>query len=70
MFQWVRKQFHNLITDTAPATDVGGYSKIDSVQNVFMLRSDLRDSWDNYEFGVNPDVSALILGCLVYDLNS
>ena len=26
--------------------------------------------WGNYEFGVNPDVTALILGCLVYDLNS
>ena len=30
---------------------------MDSIQNVFMLRSDLHDMWDNYEFSVNPDVS-------------
>ncbi|KAF8219826.1 hypothetical protein L208DRAFT_1545762 [Tricholoma matsutake] len=52
---WLRKQYHHLITDPAPASVVGGHSKIDSVQNVFMLRSDVHDSWDNYEFGVNPD---------------
>ena len=63
--QWLRKQYHHLITDTALASAVGGHSKIDSVQNVFMLRSDLCDMWDNYEFSVNPDV---ILGCLVYSL--
>jgi len=55
--QWVRKGYHNLITDTAPASSVGGFSKVDSIQNVFMLRSDLHDMWDNYEFSVNPDVS-------------
>lgn len=53
--EWLRKQYHHLITDPAPASVVGGHSKIDSVQNVFMLRSDVHDSWDNYEFGVNPD---------------
>lgn len=60
--EWVSKQFHHLVTDTAPASDVGGSSKIDSVQNVIMLRSDLRDMWDNYEFGVNPDDNHRITG--------
>ncbi|KAF5378523.1 hypothetical protein D9615_007056 [Tricholomella constricta] len=58
----MKKQFHHLITDTAPASDVGGYSKIDSVQNAFLLRSDLHDMWDNYEFGVNPDDNYRITG--------
>lgn len=31
--------------------------KIDSVQKVITLRSDLHDAWDNYEFGVDPNVS-------------
>jgi HNH endonuclease len=64
--QWLRKQYHRLITDPGPASAIGGHSKIDSVQNVFMLQSDMHDLWDNYEFGINPDVSALILGCPVY----
>jgi len=38
---------------------MGGPTKIDSVQNVITLRSDLRDAWDNYEFGVDPNVSAI-----------
>lgn len=29
--------------------------KIDSVQKVITLRSDLHDAWDNYEFGVDPN---------------
>jgi len=32
--------------------------KIDSVQNVITLRSDLHDAWDNYEFGVDSNVSS------------
>ena len=38
---------------------MGGSMKIDSVQNVITLRSDLHDAWDNYEFefGVDPNVS-------------
>lgn len=36
---------------------MGGPLKIDSVQNVITLRSDLHDAWDNYEFGVDPNVS-------------
>ena len=38
---------------------MGGPTKIDSVQNVITLRSDLHDAWDNYEFGVDPNVSAI-----------
>ncbi|KAF8274407.1 hypothetical protein EI94DRAFT_1653123 [Lactarius quietus] len=38
----------------ADEADVGGSIKIDSVQNVITLRSDLHDAWDNYEFGVDP----------------
>ncbi|KAK2462179.1 hypothetical protein APHAL10511_005811 [Amanita phalloides] len=53
--EWLRKQYHSLITDSAPDSSIGGYSKIDSVQNVIMLQSDLHHMWDNYEFGVNPD---------------
>jgi len=41
---------------------MGGPTKIDSVQNVITLRSDLRDAWDNYEFGVDPNVSFLRRG--------
>jgi hypothetical protein len=35
--------------------ELGGATKIDSIQNVILLRSDLHDAWDNYEFAVNPD---------------
>jgi len=34
---------------------MGGPVKIESVQNVITLRSDLHDAWDNYEFGVDPN---------------
>ncbi|KAF9230290.1 hypothetical protein BU15DRAFT_57408, partial [Melanogaster broomeanus] len=33
---------------------MGGQTKFDSVQNVITLRSDRRNAWDNYEFGVDP----------------
>jgi hypothetical protein len=39
---------------------MGGSTKIDSVQNVITLRSDLHDAWDNYEFGVDPNVRSNI----------
>jgi hypothetical protein len=54
--QWNSKGYPSLITDPAPILALGGLSKIDSIQNVILLRSDLHDSWDNYEFAVNPDV--------------
>ena len=44
---------------------MGGPLKIDSVQNVITLRSDLHDAWDNYEFGVDPNVSTLYDTCFI-----
>ena len=35
---------------------MGGPTKIDSIQNVILLRSDLHDAWDSYQIVVNPDV--------------
>ncbi|KAF8801649.1 hypothetical protein BYT27DRAFT_7114300 [Phlegmacium glaucopus] len=53
--EWIRKGYPSKITDTADEACMGGPMKIDSVQNVITLRSDLHDAWDNYEFGVNPN---------------
>lgn len=54
--QWVNKGYASRITDPAPLHDLGGSTKIDSIQNVILLRNDLHDAWDNYMFAVNPDV--------------
>lgn len=59
-FQWNRNGYLNRITDPASLAALGGPSKIDSLQNVILLRSDLHDAWDNYQFSVNPDV------CLIF----
>ncbi|KAI9439241.1 hypothetical protein H4582DRAFT_2075902 [Lactarius indigo] len=53
--EWIRKGYPSKITDTADEVVVGGLMKIDSVQNVITMRSDLHDAWDNYEFGVDPN---------------
>lgn len=50
-----QRGYQNKITDTADVSTIGGPTKIDSVQNVITLRSDLHDAWVNYEFGVDPD---------------
>jgi hypothetical protein len=55
-FKWVNKGYPSFITDPAPPQEVGGPTKIDSIQNVILLRSDLHDAWDNYQIAVNPDV--------------
>ncbi|KAI6123120.1 hypothetical protein EDD17DRAFT_1758995 [Pisolithus thermaeus] len=52
--EWVRRGYPSKITDTTDEAHIGGRTKIDSVQNLITLRSDLHDAWDNYEFGVNP----------------
>lgn len=57
--QWSEKGYPTLITDPAPVLDLGGPTKIDSIQNVILMRSDLCDLWDNYEFGVDPNVNSL-----------
>ena len=43
---------------------MGGPIKIDTLQNVITLRSDLHDAWDNYEFGVDPNVSTILASFL------
>jgi hypothetical protein len=54
--QWVNKGYSSRITDPATLPELGGPTKIDSIQNVILLRSDLHAAWDNYKFAVNPDV--------------
>jgi len=54
--QWVHNSYPSLITDSAPLEVVGGSSKIDSLQNVLLLRSDLHNAWDSYCIAVNPSV--------------
>jgi HNH endonuclease len=59
--QWVNNNYPSLITDSAPLEVVGGSSKIDSLQNVLLLRSDLHNAWDNYCIAVNPSVCVFLL---------
>ena len=54
--QWTSKGYPNRITDPATLPELGGPTKIDSIQNVILLRSDLHDAWNSYKFAVNPDV--------------
>ncbi|KAF8642878.1 hypothetical protein AX16_009384 [Volvariella volvacea WC 439] len=53
--EWNKRGYPYLVNDPAPLKEVGGATKIDSIQNVITLRSDLHRGWDNYEFGVDPD---------------
>ncbi|KIJ51942.1 hypothetical protein M422DRAFT_243514 [Sphaerobolus stellatus SS14] len=53
--EWIRKGYPSKIIDTADEGVMGGPTKIDSVQNLITIRSDLHDTWDNYEFGVDPN---------------
>ncbi|KAM6498894.1 hypothetical protein JOM56_006842 [Amanita muscaria] len=53
--EWIRKGYPSKITDTADEACIGGGTKIDSVQNMITMRSDLHDAWNNYEFGVDPN---------------
>ncbi|KAF8318888.1 hypothetical protein F5887DRAFT_1291690 [Amanita rubescens] len=43
--QWIEKGYPNLITDTAPLSELGGASKINSAQNAILLRSDLHNAY-------------------------
>jgi hypothetical protein len=54
--QWACKGYPSRITDPASLPELGGPTKIDSIQNAILLRSDLHDAWDNYKFAVDPDV--------------
>ena len=49
-----------MITYTADEASTGGRIKINSVQNVITMRRDLHDAWDNYEFGVDPNVCSIL----------
>lgn len=40
---------------------MGGSLKIDSIQNVILLRRDLPIAWNSYNFGANPDVRNLLI---------
>ncbi|KAF8719207.1 hypothetical protein AX14_011341 [Amanita brunnescens Koide BX004] len=59
VMQWIDKGYPNLITDTAPRSELGGASKIDSVQNAILLRSDLHNAWSDYLIAVLPDTLKL-----------
>jgi HNH endonuclease len=54
--QWVKNGYPSLITDSASLELVGGSSKIDSLQNMLLLQSDLHNSWDNHYIAVNRSV--------------
>lgn len=54
----MNRGYSSKITDYANEALMGGPSKIDSVQNLITLRCDLHSAWNNYEFGVDPNVSS------------
>ena len=54
--QWIEIGYPNLITDTAPLSELGGASKINSVQNAILLCSDLHNAWSQYLIAVLPEV--------------
>ncbi|KAF8436607.1 hypothetical protein L210DRAFT_3548627 [Boletus edulis BED1] len=58
---WVNKGYPGRITDPATLPELGGPTKIDSIQNVILLWSDLHDAWDNYKFAVNPDRGHVVI---------
>ncbi|KAH9164219.1 hypothetical protein EDB89DRAFT_2078143 [Lactarius sanguifluus] len=58
---WVNKGYPSRIMDPATLPELGGPTKIDSIQNVILLRSDLHDAWDNYKFSVNPDCGHVVI---------
>jgi HNH endonuclease len=62
----MNKGYPNRITDTADEVVMGGPTKIDSVQNLITLRSDLHDAWENYEYGVDPNVSPIQVAYVIF----
>jgi len=62
--EWVSNGYPSLITDSAPLEVVGGSSKIDSLQNVLLLRSDLHNAWDNHSIAVNPSRGYVVIPLL------
>jgi len=49
---WNQSNYSNLIT-IPPASETAG--SINSVQNGLLLRNDIHDLFDNYDFSINPD---------------
>jgi hypothetical protein len=71
--QWIDRGYQTRITDPAPLAILCGLTKIDTVQNVNLLRSDLHDAWVNYRLAVNPGVclfSSTYPRSLFYHTNS
>ncbi|KAH9053782.1 hypothetical protein EDB87DRAFT_1580846 [Lactarius vividus] len=60
--EWIRNGYPSKIAV------MGGPIKIDSVQNDINMRSDLHDAWVNYEFGVDPILSASISDSTIYEI--
>jgi len=52
--EWIQGNFDRWITDMEDRT---GGSKINSLQNVLLLRADIHGIFDQYLISVNPDVS-------------
>lgn len=57
---WNRLNLSAYVIDDAPEKEQGE-SKINSVQNVLLLKSNLHDLWDLYLYGVDVNVSEAIL---------
>jgi hypothetical protein len=56
---WRENDFDRWIKD--PEVSTGSMaSKINSVQNGFILKSDVHSGWDSYLLSVNPDVTILL----------
>ena len=53
---WIDWGYHRWITDM---DNTVGNTKINSVQNGFLLREDIHSLFDHYLISVNPDVSLL-----------
>lgn len=53
---WIEQNYGRWIQDVTP-----GITKINSRQNGFLLRGDIRTDFDNYLVSVNPNVSVPIV---------
>ena len=62
---WIQFNYGRWITDM---DDTVGVSKINSLQNGFLLREDIHSLFDQYLISVNPDVS--ILSAFISHTNS
>ncbi len=56
-YQWIRKEYPSKITDTEEPCFGLGEHKMDTIQNVITLRTDLSLTWESFDFCVDPAVS-------------